>query len=102
MNVKRLVFLQLVLFAGLGSAYLVPTHEKTQPMGVIMDLPESVGQWSGVSQEPAKAEIEGLAADTSFSRRLYSNAFGDQVLVSIVLAGQDPDNSIHRPERCLP
>jgi len=29
-------------------------------------------------------------------------AFGDQILASIVLAGEDPDNSIHRPERCLP
>jgi EpsI family protein len=101
MTVKRLVFLQLVLFAGLGFAFLVPTQSQ-QPMGIIMDLPESIGQWSGVSQEVSQAEIEGLAPDTSFARRLYSNAFGDQIAVSIVLAGEDPDNSLHRPERCLP
>jgi len=102
MTIKRLVFLQVVLFAGLGSAYLIPTHAKTQPMGVIMDLPESIGQWSGVSQKIADAELNGLAPDTSFARRIYSNAFGDQIVVSIVLAGEDPDNSLHRPERCLP
>jgi EpsI family protein len=101
MTIKRLVILQLVLFAGLGSAYLVPTQSQ-QPMGIIMDLPESIGQWSGVSQKISQAEIEGLAPDTSFARRLYSNAFGDQIAVSIVLAGEDPDNSLHRPERCLP
>jgi EpsI family protein len=102
MTIKRLIFLQLMLFAGLGSAYFVPTHAKTQPMGVSMDLPESIGQWTGVRQTISQAELEGLAADTSFSRRMYYNAFGDQILVSIVLAGEDPDNSIHRPERCLP
>jgi EpsI family protein len=102
MTIKRLVFLQLLLFAGLGSAFLVPTQSKTQPMGVIMDLPESLGQWSGVSQKVTEAELNGLAPDTSFARRLYSNAFGDEIVVSIVLAGDDPDNSMHRPERCLP
>jgi EpsI family protein len=102
MTIKRLVFLQLVLFAGLGSAYLIPTHAKTQPMGVVMDLPESIGQWWGETQKVTDAELNGLAPDTSFARRMYSNAFGDQILVSIVLAGEDPDNSIHRPERCLP
>jgi EpsI family protein len=101
MTIKRLVILQLVLFAGLGSAYLVPTQSQ-QPMGIIMDLPESIGQWSGVSQQVSQLEIEGLAPDTAFARRIYSNAFGDQIAVSIVLAGEDPDNSLHRPERCLP
>ena len=47
-------------------------------------------------------EHEGLAPDTQFCRKMYSDGFGDQVLVSIVLSGNDLDNSIHRPERCLP
>jgi EpsI family protein len=102
MTIRRLVILQLLLVAGLGSAYLVPTQAKIQPIGVSMDLPESIGQWSGVPQKITKLELEQLAADTSFSRQIYTNAFGDQILVSIVLAGEDPDNSIHRPERCLP
>jgi Protein of unknown function (DUF3485) len=101
MNIQRLVFLQLMLFAGLGSAYLIPT-QSNQPMGVIMDLPESLGQWWGVTEKVTEAELNGLAPDTSFARRIYSNAFGDQIDASIVLAGEDPDNSLHRPERCLP
>lgn len=102
MTVRRLVILQLVLFAGLGSAYLIPAPAKTQPIGVIMDLPDSIGIWTGASQQITQLELEQLAKDTSFARKVYSNAFGDRILVSIVLAGEDPDNSIHRPERCLP
>jgi len=101
-NIKRLVILQLILFAGLGSAYLVPTHGKLQPMGVVMELPESIGQWYGTPQKITKAELEQLASDTSFARRSYTDAVGDSILASIVLAGEDPDNSLHRPERCLP
>ncbi len=67
-----------------------------------MELPDSIGQWYGIAQKPSKAELEQLAADTSFARRVYTNAFGDSIMASIVLAGEDPDNSLHRPERCLP
>jgi EpsI family protein len=102
MSVSRLAILQLILIAGLGSAYLIPSHTETQPAGVNMSLPESVGQWTGVTQEIGLRERQELASDTSFARDLYSNAFDDHILVSIVLAGEDPDNSIHRPERCLP
>ncbi len=43
-----------------------------------------------------------LAKDTAFARKLYTNGRGGQIFASIVLSGQDLDNSIHRPERCLP
>ena len=71
-------------------------------MGVVMELPESIGQWYGTPQKITKAELEQLASDTSFARRSYTDAIGDSILASIVLAGEDPDNSLHRPERCLP
>jgi EpsI family protein len=102
MTIQRLAFLQLLLLAGLGSVYLVPAQTKTQPVGVTMDLPDFIGQWYGVPQQITQRERDELAADTTFARRLYSNGMGDQILVSIVLAGEDPDNSLHRPERCLP
>lgn len=102
MTIKRLVVLQLILLVGLGSVYLIPAQSYNQPVGVSMELPESIGLWFGVPQKIGQREKEELAADTAFARRLYSNAFGDQILVSIVLAGEDPDNSLHRPERCLP
>ncbi len=102
MTTKRLSLVLLVLVGGLCSAFLVPARTHFQPVGVVMNLPESIGQWSSQKESITKAELEELAADTTFARRMYSNAFGDHILVSIVLAGEDPDNSIHRPERCLP
>jgi EpsI family protein len=102
MTIKRLIILQLLLFAGLGSAFLVPAHAKMQPVGVKMELPEFIEQWYGTPQKITPGELQELAADTSFARRMYSSAFGDNILASIVLSGEDPDNSIHRPERCLP
>jgi EpsI family protein len=102
MRTKRLFLVFFLVVGGLCSAFLVPARTQFQPVGVVMDLPESIGQWSGVKQSVTQGELEELAADTTFARRMYSNAFGDHILVSIVLAGEDPDNSIHRPERCLP
>ncbi len=67
-----------------------------------MNLPDSIGQWTGTPGQISDQELNGLAPDTTFARKIYTNAFGDSILVSIVLAGEDPDNSIHRPERCLP
>src|SRR5947207_4989980 len=102
MSVRRLVLLQLALLVGLGSVYLLPARAYTQPIGVTMDLPDFIGNWFGTPQKVTQGELEELAADTEFARRVYTNGLGDQIWVSIVLAGEDPDNSIHRPERCLP
>jgi EpsI family protein len=102
MRSKRLALIFVVVAAGLCSAFFVPNRTGFQPVGVKMDLPESIGQWTGTKEKVTQAELDQLASDTTFARKVYSNAFGDHILVSIVLAGEDPDNSIHRPERCLP
>ena len=47
------------------------------------------------------AEKRMLPEDTRLVRRLYSNASGDSISCSIVLAGGEK-RSIHRPEVCLP
>ena len=102
MTVRRLIILQILLAAGFGSLFLLPRQGHSQPAGVTMELPDYIGTWFGVPQEISKGEREELAADTTFARRIYSNGLGDKILASIVLAGEDPDNSLHRPERCLP
>ena len=102
MTIPRLLILQLILLVGLGSAFLLPRKAHSQPVGVNMDLPDYIGSWFGTPQKVTQAEIDELAADTTFARRIYTNGLGDHVLASIVLAGEDPDNSMHRPERCLP
>jgi EpsI family protein len=91
-----------MLALGLGTVLYIPRETKIQPCRVRMELPEMLGGWAGKPQAVTAAELDGLAPDTQFCRKVYDSGFGDQVLVSIVLSGHDLDSSIHRPERCLP
>jgi EpsI family protein len=71
-------------------------------VGIKLALPESVGKWDGAEQMVTERERQMLAGDTEFARKLYKDGTGDMIFASIVLSGHDLDNSIHRPERCLP
>lgn len=66
-----------------------------------------------ISVPPSKEEIGTLAKDTEFSKAiclkprdgvygLDGSPIRDRVDLSIVLSGHDLNNSIHRPERCMP
>ena len=102
MTTKRLLLLQVVLVLGLGSVAFLPKVANSTPQGIDLTLPNSVGAWFGEDQKITERELAVLAKDTAFARKLYTNGRGDQIFASIVLSGQDLDNSIHRPERCLP
>jgi EpsI family protein len=101
MKSNRLILLLALLVGGLGSVFAVRSSGE-QPAGIKLALPEYVGHWYGVDQEITQRERDVLAADTGFSRKRYTNGAGDAIFASIVLSGGDLDNSIHRPERCLP
>jgi EpsI family protein len=102
MTTKRLATLLLLLGFGLSAVFLLPAAAKNQPVGIKLELPRSLGIWYGVEQKISERELQILAPDTEFARKEYTNGRGDSIVVSIVLSGHDPDNSIHRPERCLP
>ncbi len=102
MNAARLLVLQISLLAGLGAVTLVPRHPQILPSAVKLELPALIGAWEGQDQAISEKELAVLAHDTEFARKIYRNAFGDEIFASIVLSGHDLDNSIHRPERCLP
>jgi EpsI family protein len=102
MTIKRLLALQLVLVVLLGAVFLLPKVANSTPQGIELNLPEYVGGWYGEDQQITEMELNVLAQDTQFARKLYRDGRGNQVFVSIVMSGQDLDNSIHRPERCLP
>src|SRR2546421_4542845 len=102
MTIKRLLTLELVLLLGLGSVLLLPKRIEIQPAAVAMSLPSFVGEWYGNDQPVLQGEKDILGPETQFVRKLYTNARGDQIFVSIVLSGPDMATSIHRPERCLP
>lgn len=101
MTIKRLLAFQLLL-AGLGGIYVFPAATQHQPCGVVMSLPEQIGDWTGKDAEVTQRERDILGPETEFVRKTYEDFWGDRALVSIVLSGHDMNQSIHRPERCLP
>lgn len=102
MTIKRLFLAQAFLIIGLGTVVLLPKVANSTPQGIKLFLPTYVGDWFGEDQKISQVELQTLAKDTEFARKLYTDGRGDQIFASIVLSGQDLDNSIHRPERCLP
>jgi EpsI family protein len=102
MTTKRLIVLLLVLAGGLGGVFFLPKTAQSTPQGISLALPEYVGKWYGEDQAISEQELQVLAADTEFARKLYTDGRGGKIFASIVLSGHDLNNSIHRPERCLP
>lgn len=102
MTIRHLLLLQIFLAIGLSLVFLLPKNPELRPAAVNMELPSFFGEWYGVDQEVSKGERDILGADTEFARKLYNNGRGDEVFASVVLSGPDMNNSIHRPERCLP
>jgi EpsI family protein len=102
MTTKRSLILLIVLGLGLSAVFVLPKSLGNQPIGVRMELPQYLGRWYGVDAPITDRELTALASDTEFARKTYTDGAGNTMFVSIVLSGHDLDNSIHRPERCLP
>jgi EpsI family protein len=101
MITNRLTILLAVLLGGLSTVFLLPKQLFYQPVGVNLALPDSVGVWEGKDVKISDKEINTLGPETQFARKSYTDGFGNELQVTIVLAGQDMNTSIHRPERCL-
>ena len=99
---KRLLIIEVVLVIGLSLMFFLPKAPATSPVGIALKLPIWVGDWLGEDAEVTARELEVLAKDTGFARKMYTSPAGDKIFVSIVLSGEDMTSSIHRPERCLP
>jgi Protein of unknown function (DUF3485) len=94
--------------------YLLPQTGSMIPSAISMKLPEGISGWALKPIPPSAEETKALAQDTEFSKAiclkarpgefdlLYGNPIPDRVDLSIVLSGHDLNNSIHRPERCMP
>ncbi|WAC20438.1 exosortase-associated EpsI family protein [Luteolibacter sp. SL250] len=109
----KLLSLPALLAFGLGGIYLLPSAGRVANSAIRMELPQEDGEWMFRKNLPSKEELEALAKDTQFSKATcfrarpgeftedgYRNA--DIIDLSIVLSGYDLNNSIHRPERCMP
>lgn len=100
---RPLLILNLITALGLGCVTLLPKQIRLLPSALRMEWPERRGDWVKVRDTKASAqEINILAADTRFLKAEYTHVDGNLVLdAGVVLGGEDPNNSIHRPERCL-
>lgn len=112
---KPLALILPVLLGGLlSSIHLLPKAREMASSAVKMDLPDRMGSWQMRSIPASQEEVETLAKDTRFSKAICLRAregevdsasgmaIPDRVDLSIVLSGHDLNNSIHRPERCMP
>ncbi|MEX1116266.1 MAG: EpsI family protein [Akkermansiaceae bacterium] len=108
------LILPLLLGGAMATIHLLPEAGEMAPSAVKMDLPARAGDWVFRSIPPSQEETNILAPDTRFSKAICLQpragevdiasglAIPDRVDISIVLSGHDLNNSIHRPERCMP
>lgn len=105
--------LPLLMGGALGAVYVLPQAGKTEESAVSMQLPAKSGEWDFEKQTASEDELNTLSHDTEFSKamcfrprpgevNLYGNPVNERVDLSVVLSGHDLNNSIHRPERCMP
>jgi hypothetical protein len=107
-------YLPIGLVIVLTPIYLLPESESMIPSAINMKLPATVVDWQLQHLPASSEEIETLAPDTEFSKAIcYKPRVGesdfisgrtlvDRLDLSVVLSGHDLNNSIHRPERCMP
>jgi len=107
------LLLPVVVIGAFSSIYFLPSAGEVAPSAVRMELPENRGEWTYNGLQASQAEKDTLAKDTEFSKAIclrprtgeyYSNGerVRDRIDLSVVLSGADINNSIHRPERCMP
>lgn len=109
----KLLILPLFVIGTMSGIYFLPRVGKVADSAVRLDLPDRLDTWTLEKIPPSEAELGTLSKDTRFSKaRCISPRPGeinqegylipDLVDLSIVLSGADINNSIHRPERCMP
>lgn len=112
---KVLPFILPLLTAGaLGTVHFMPEPNQMSPSAVEMEIAGELGPWITRAIPVTELELAILSKDTEFSKAIClspregefdiatGDAIPDRVDLSIVLSGHDLNNSIHRPERCMP
>jgi len=105
--------LPLLLGGALGAVYVLPKAGATKESAVKMELPGTADGWEFKTLPPSRDELQALERDTEFAKaiclrprpgelNLDGERVPDRVDLSVVLSGHDLNNSIHRPERCMP
>lgn len=106
-------WLPVLMGGALSVVYFLPQAGETAQSAVKMELPGSTDGWSFRTLPPSREELGTLERDTEFAKAiclrprpgeisLDGYLVPDRVDLSVVLSGYDLNNSIHRPERCMP
>lgn len=104
---KRLIITFVLLTVGLSAIFFLPKTFGLQDSAVRTVLPKSLDEWQGREREAGKLEKQELDKATDFRKMWYFRESphhpreADTVDMTMVLSGDDMNNSIHRPERCL-
>jgi hypothetical protein len=84
--------------------WFAPEPKAGGEAGVVMQLPDTIGELYGHDEAVSEAELLILPKDTTYARKTYGLPGVEapqRILCSIILSGAER-RSIHRPERCLP
>lgn len=109
----RPILLPVLLGGAMLTVFLLPKVGKIAESAVRMSLPDKLGDWEFEKGQASDKEVDILDKETQFSKAVcrapipysyQSNGMRNlkQIDLSIVLSGTDINNSIHRPERCMP
>jgi len=110
---RNIWILPALMTAFLSGIYVLPHAGSMADSAIRMELPDVEGAWNFRSEPASEAELKALATDTKFSKAICLRArpgevndegqlVPDRIDLSIVMSGADLNNSIHRPERCMP
>lgn len=99
-NLARIVVLLACVAVTVALCLKASDLNSVSEPGVVLTLPDRIGDFVGVTEEMSTKEKEILPADTGFIRKTYTNGAGEKISASIVLAGGEK-RSIHRPQICL-
>ncbi|HEY8962383.1 MAG TPA: exosortase-associated EpsI family protein [Luteolibacter sp.] len=110
----RSFLLPLFAAGAMASVWLLPQSGSVAPSAIQLELPPDLAPWWRLQKiQPSEKEVAILAKDTDFSKALCiapqpgryqadGQPMRQRLDLSIVLSGSDINNSIHRPERCMP
>jgi Protein of unknown function (DUF3485) len=109
----KIVSIPFLLCAFLSVIFILPKKGLFAESSIKSKPPLYFGDWDGVESKPSEKELAILAKDTTFIKVAYISydhpiisddqrrQFPAVINASIVKSGNDINNSIHRPERCL-
>lgn len=96
-----MIIVAVLVIGGITVTALTAKVGTVSQAGIALQLPPTLGAWTGTPIEPSELEIKLLPKGTEFAKMTYTNDAAETIYCSIVLSSPDP-RSIHRPELCLP